>query len=155
LYLLQFNSSAISEGLKQHLEETHMLNGIIPASWSGPLHAALRIMTGLLLLQHGLTKFVHWPATEYFPADQALPPLMMVAGALELVGGTLIILGLFTRVTAFVLAGFAAAAYFMAHMPNSFFPIQNGGEFAIMLCFVFLYFAAAGAGPYSVDESRT
>jgi putative oxidoreductase len=131
-----------------------MLNRIIPSTWSGPLHAALRIMTGLLLLQHGLTKFVHWPATEYFTPDKALSPLMMLAGALELVGGILIILGLFTRVTAFVLAGFAAAAYFMAHMPNSFFPIQNGGEFAIMLCFVFLYLAAAGAGPYSADANR-
>jgi putative oxidoreductase len=131
-----------------------MLNGIIPASWSGPLHAALRIMTGLLLLEHGLTKFIHWPATDYFPADQALPPLMMVAGALELVGAILIILGLFTRVAAFVLAGEMAAAYFMAHTPISFFPIQNGGEAAIMFCFVFLYFAAAGAGPYSMDTSR-
>jgi putative oxidoreductase len=131
-----------------------MLNGVIPASWSAPLHAALRVMTGLLLLQHGFTKFFHWPATDYFPADQALPPLMIVAGNLELVGGILIILGLFTRITAFILAGFMAAAYFMAHMPSSFFPIQNGGEAAILFCFVFLYFAAAGAGPYSVDDSR-
>jgi putative oxidoreductase len=132
-----------------------MLNGIIPASWSGPLHAALRIMTGLLLLEHGLTKFIHWPATDYFPADQALPPLMMAAGALELVGAILIILGLFTRAAAFVLAGEMAVAYFMAHTPISFFPIQNGGEAAIMFCFVFLYLAAAGAGPYSVDANRS
>jgi putative oxidoreductase len=132
-----------------------MLNGIIPASWTGPLHAALRIMTGLLLLEHGLTKFIHWPATDYFPADQALPPLMMAAGALELVGAILIILGLFTRAAAFVLAGEMAVAYFMAHTPISFFPIQNGGEAAIMFCFVFLYLAAAGAGPYSVDANRS
>ncbi len=131
-----------------------MLNGIIPASWSGPLHAALRIMTGLLLLEHALTKFIHWPATEYFPADQALPPLMMVAGGLEFVGAILIILGLFTRVAAFVLAGEMAVAYFIAHSPISFFPIQNGGEAAIMFCFVLLYLAAAGAGPYSADANR-
>ena len=132
-----------------------MLNGVIPASQSGNLHAALRIMTGLLVLAHGMTKLLHWPATDYFPAGQPLPTLMVVAGILELVGGILIIVGAFTRLTAFVLAGMMAVAYFMAHMPNSFFPIQNGGELAIMFCFVFLYLSAAGAGPYSVDASRT
>jgi putative oxidoreductase len=131
-----------------------MLNGIIPASQSGNLHAALRIMTGLLLTAHGMTKLLHWPATDYFPADQALPPLMLVAGILELVGGILIVLGAFTRLTAFVLAGMMAVAYFMAHMPSGFFPIQNGGELAIMFCFVFLYLAASGAGPLSVDATR-
>lgn len=73
---------------------------------------------------------------------------------LELVGGILIILGLFTRVTAFVLAGEMAVAYFMAHMPSSVYPLINGGEAAIMFCFSFLYLAAAGAGPYSLDASR-
>jgi DoxX len=72
-----------------------MLKGIIPASQSGNLHAALRIMTGLLFLAHGSTKLLHWPATDYFPAGQALPPLMLIAGILELVGGILIVLGLF------------------------------------------------------------
>jgi putative oxidoreductase len=131
-----------------------MLNGVIPASQSGNLHAALRIITGLLFLSHGMTKLLHWPATDYFPADQALPPLMLVAGVLELVGGILIVLGAFTRLTAFILAGMMAVAYFMAHMPNSFFPIQNGGDAAVLFCFVFLYFAAAGAGPFSIDASR-
>jgi putative oxidoreductase len=134
--------------------EINMLNGVIPASWQPQLHAALRIITGLLFLEHGLTKLIHWPATDYFPAGQPLPPLMMVAGVLELVGGILIALGLFTRLTAFILAGMMAVAYFMAHMPNSFFPIQNGGDAAILFCFVFLLLAAAGAGPYSVDASR-
>ncbi len=131
-----------------------MLTGIIPTSWSGPLHAALRIMTGLLFLQHGLTKIVHWPATEYFPADQPLPTLMLIAGILEIVGGVLITVGLFTRITAFVLAGMMAVAYFMGHMPSSVFPVQNGGDAAILYCFIFLYLASVGAGPYSVDESR-
>ena len=135
-------------------KEKLMLNGIIPASWSGPLHAALRIVTGLLFLEHGTTKFLHFPATEYFPAGQPLPALMMVAGGLEIVGGSLIILGLFTRITAFVLAGQMAVAYFLAHIPMSFFPVQNQGEAAIMFCFVFLYLAAAGAGPWSMDASR-
>ena len=132
-----------------------MLTGIIPASWSGPLHAALRIMTGLLFFEHGLTKIVHWPATEYFPAGQPLPALMLAAGLLEIIGGVLITVGLFTRITAFILAGQMAAAYFMAHMPSSVFPVQNGGDAAVLFCFIFLYFAAAGAGPYSVDDSRT
>jgi putative oxidoreductase len=131
-----------------------VLNGIIPASQSGNLRAALRIMTGLLFLSHGLTKLIHWPATDYFPAGQPLPALMLVAGILEVVGGVLFTLGLFTRLTAFILAGMMAVAYFMAHMPSSFFPIQNGGEAAVLYCFIFLYFAATGAGPFSVDASR-
>ena len=131
-----------------------MFNGVIPSSQSGNLCAALRVMTGLLFLEHGLTKLAHFPATEYFPAGQPLPTLMLIAGILELVGGVLFTIGLFTRLTAFILAGMMAVAYFMAHMPNSFFPIQNGGEAAILFCFIFLYFAATGAGPYSIDENR-
>ena len=101
---------------------------IIPTSWQGPLHAALRVMTGLLFLEHGMTKLLHWPATDYFPVGQPLPPLMLVGGVLELIGGVLIITGLFTRITAFVLAGMMAVAYFMMHLPGSFFPVQNGGD---------------------------
>lgn len=131
-----------------------MLNGVIPSSQSGNLRAALRVMTGLLFLEHGLTKLAHFPATEYFPAGQPLPTLMLIAGILELVGGVLFTIGAFTRVTAFVLAGMMAAAYFMAHMPSSFFPVQNGGDAAVLFCFIFLYFAATGAGPISVDAGR-
>jgi putative oxidoreductase len=127
-----------------------MLNGIIPASWSGPLLSALRIMTGLLLLQHGLSKFFSWPQ----PGPEQLGGLMIVAAILESVGAVMIILGLFTRVTAFVLAGFTAVAYFMAHAPQGFYPILNQGELAILYCFVFLFLAAQGGGPYSVDASR-
>ena len=124
------------------------------AEWTPRLLSILRIVTALLFLQHGMTKFFHFPATDYFPAGQPLPPLMMVAGGLELIGGILIILGFFTRFTAFVLAGEMAIAYFLAHIGSSFFPILNGGEAAIMFCFTFLYLAAAGAGPYSLDASR-
>jgi putative oxidoreductase len=127
---------------------------IIPISWQTPLHAALRIMTGLLFMEHGLTKLLHWPATAPFPADQPLPSLMLAAGILELVGGALIAVGFFTRITAFILAGMMAVAYFMAHFPSSFFPVQNGGDAAVLFTFVFLFLAAAGAGPYSVDASR-
>jgi putative oxidoreductase len=131
-----------------------MLTGIIPASWTGSLHAALRVVTGLLFLQHGTSKFFKFPLTEYFKDGVELFSLMGLAGTLEIAGGILIILGLFTRVTAFVLSGFMAAAYFIAHAPQSFFPLQNFGEAAIFFCFIFLYFAAAGAGPFSLDESR-
>jgi putative oxidoreductase len=128
-----------------------MLNGIFPASWSGSLLSALRIMTGLLVLQHGLSKFFGWPAAA---PGESLGALMIIAAILETIGALLIIAGIFTRVTAFVLAGFMAAAYFMAHAPQGFFPIQNQGELAIMYCFVFLFLAAAGGGTYSVDASR-
>lgn len=130
-----------------------MLNGIIPASWSGHLHAALRIMTGLLFLEHGTSKYFNFPA-QHFPDGVAVFSLMGLAGALEILGGLLIILGLFTRMTAFVLSGFMAVAYFMAHAPNSFFPLLNNGDAAILYCFIFLYFSAAGAGPWSLDENR-
>ena len=131
-----------------------MLYGIIPASWSGPLHAALRIMTGLLLLEHGTSKYFNFPPTEYFANGVEIFSLMGLAGALEIIGGILIVLGLFTRLTAFVLAGELAAAYFMAHATQSFFPLLNQGESAILFCFIFLYFSAAGAGPYSLDANR-
>jgi putative oxidoreductase len=80
--------------------------------------------------------------------------LLGLAGVLELVGGVLIILGLFTRITAFILSGEMAVAYFMFHAPGSFYPVINEGEAAIMYCFVFLYLACAGAGPWSVDAAR-
>ncbi len=131
-----------------------MNTGIIPSTWSGYIVSALRVVTGLLFLAHGTTKFFTWPATDFFPAPVPVLSMMGVAGVLEIAGGLLIVLGLFTRITAFVLAGMMAAAYFMAHAPASFFPIQNGGELAIMFCFVFLYFAAAGAGPVSIDAKR-
>ena len=131
-----------------------MSNGIIPASCSGPLHAVLRIVTGLLLLEHGTSKYFNFPATEYFANGVEVFSLMGLAGALETIGGLLIILGLFTRITAFVLAGFLAAAYFMGHAPQSFFPLINGGDAAILFCFIFLYFSAAGAGPWSLDANR-
>ena len=131
-----------------------MLNGIIPASWSGPLHAVLRIMTGLLLLEHGTSKYFNFPPTEYFADGVEVFSLMGLAGALETIGGLLIIFGLFTRLTAFVLAGFLAAAYFMGHAPQNFFPLINGGDAAILFCFIFLYFSAAGSGPWSLDSIR-
>lgn len=131
-----------------------MNTGIIPSSWSGYIVSALRVITGLLFLAHGTAKLVQWPLVDMFKDGVPLGSLFGIGGVLEIVGGLLIVLGLFTRITAFVLAGMMAVAYFMFHAPASFFPIQNGGELAIMFCFVFLYFAAAGAGPLSLDAKR-
>ncbi|MBC7987746.1 MAG: DoxX family protein [Sphingomonadaceae bacterium] len=123
---------------------------IIPASWSGPLLSVLRIVAGLLLLAHGVHKFFNFPAPFPFP----LNGMMYAAGVIELVGGALLMLGLATRLSAFVCSGFAAAAYWIGHAPQSPFPVANGGDAAILFCFVFLYIAAAGPGPWSVDAMR-
>jgi putative oxidoreductase len=121
----------------------------IPASWSSALLSVLRIVTGLGFLQHGTSKFFDIP-----PFPMPLNPLLTAAGVLELVGGALIILGLFTRPVAFVLAGQMAVAYFLFHAPQGFIPAANGGEGAMLYCFIFLYLAAAGGGVWSVDAQR-
>jgi len=115
----------------------------------------LRIVIGLLLFEHGTQKFFHFPPPDHpMGGPDGLPPLMMVAGGLESVGGLLLVLGLFTRFAAFILAGEMAVAYFMVHAPGSLYPIKNHGELAVALCFVFLYMAFAGAGRWSVDAMR-
>jgi putative oxidoreductase len=134
--------------------EVQMLNGVTPASFSGPLLSILRIMTGLLFFAHGSAKLLKFPATQHFAGGVPLFSLTGFTGVLELVGGTLIIIGLFTRLTAFILSGMMAVAYFMAHAPQGIYPINNGGELAILYCFIFLYIAAAGPGPWSVDAKR-
>lgn len=122
----------------------------IPAEWSPRLLSVLRIMAGLLFLEHATAKFFAFPHVPMFD-DLQLLSLMGIAGVLELVGGTLLVLGLFTRLTAFILSGEMAFAYVIAHAPRGFFPILNGGEPAVLYCFIFLFLAAAGAGPWSVD----
>jgi putative oxidoreductase len=125
----------------------------LASAWAPRLLSILRIMTGLLFLQHGTAKLLKIPAVPMF-ANLSLTSPPGIAGILELVGGVLIILGLFTRSVSFVLSGLMAAAYFMAHAPRGFYPILNAGELAILFCFVFLYFAAAGPGPWSIDAAR-
>ena len=131
-----------------------MNSGIIPASWSGPLLSILRIVTGLLFIAHGTAKYFGFPHVAMFDGLQIFS-LLGLAGALELVGGILIIIGLFTRYAAFILSGFMAAAYFITHAPQGFHPQLNGGELAILYCFVFLYLAAAGPGPWSLDARKS
>jgi putative oxidoreductase len=112
----------------------------------------LRIFTGLALLQHGTGKILGFPAVPSL-ANVQIGSLAGAAGLIELIGGILFTIGLFTRPVAFLLSGFTAAAYFMAHAAKGFYPILNGGELAALYCFVFLYFAFAGAGPWSVDAA--
>ena len=127
----------------------------VPARWTPRAQALLRIVAGYLFLLHGSSKLLHVPHISYFDNLQ-LFSLIGLAGALELVGGVLLIIGLFTRPVAFVLSGEMAVAYFMAHAKadNFLLPLLNEGEAAVLFCFVFLFFAAAGAGAWSVDAWR-
>lgn len=120
------------------------------ARYSPALLSLLRLVAGLLFFEHGLSKIFGFPPD---PAH-AVANFYSLAGAaaiLEFAGGFLLAIGLFTRATAFILSGFMAVAYFMVHSPQGFFPLINGGELAVLYCFLFLYFAAAGGGPYSLD----
>jgi putative oxidoreductase len=127
-----------------------MMNLLKP--YTAQLLSILRIMSGLLLLQHGTTKYLNFPVS---PMNNASPATMGgAAGLIELVGGILLVFGLFTRPVAFILSGTMAVAYFYAHFPKGFFPLLNGGELAALYCFVFLFVAAAGGGAWSVDELR-
>lgn len=119
--------------------------------FSGPLFSILRIVVGLLFLEHGSAKLLHFPAIEMFAQSPPAFSLLWFSGVLELVGGALIALGLFTAPVAFLLSGEMAVAYWMVHAPQSPFPLVSQGEGAVLYCFVFLYFAAAGGGPWSLD----
>ncbi|MGR9477359.1 DoxX family protein [Rhizobium leguminosarum] len=114
--------------------------------------AALRIITALLFIEHGTMKLFAFPAAQM---AGPLPPLILFAALLELIGGILILVGLLTRPVAFLLAGEMAVAYFMAHAPNSFFPAVNQGDAAILFCFVFLYLFFSGPGAFAVDNRKT
>ncbi len=115
--------------------------------------AVLRIVTSLLFIAHGTQKLFGFPASGA-DGGGGLPTLMLIAGILEAFGGLLILIGLLTRPVAFILSGLMAAAYFMAHAPQNFYPVNNGGDAAILFCFVFLYLFFAGPGAWSVDASR-
>ena len=116
------------------------------------LLSLLRIVAGLLFIEHATQKFLAFPIP--FPI-QPLPPMLVAAGVIELVAGTLITLGLSTRLAAFVASGEMAIGYFMMHFPQGFWPVANKGEAAILFCFIFLYLAAAGAGAWSIDGARS
>jgi putative oxidoreductase len=120
--------------------------------YASQLLSVLRVVSGLMLFEHGTAKYLNFPVG---PMNNASPVTMGgAAGIFELVGGALLVIGLFTRPVAFILSGLAAVAYFYAHAPRGFYPILNGGELAALYCFVFLYLAAAGGGAWSVDRLR-
>jgi putative oxidoreductase len=114
----------------------------------------LRIVVGLLYVEHGLNKLLDFPPTATHMPYRLFSLVPGLAGLLELFGGALIAAGFYTRLVAFILSGEMAFAYFIAHAPRSFFPLLNNGDAAILYCFVFLYFAIAGGGPWSVDRLR-
>lgn len=118
--------------------------------WSPRVLSVLRIVTGLLFMQYGSAKLFHIPHVAMFD-NLHLMSLLGIQGVLELGGGLLLLVGLFSRPVAFVLSGDMAVAYFMAHWPRSWLPILNGGDLAVLFCFVFLHLWAAGPGPWSID----
>ncbi len=118
--------------------------------WTPRILSVLRIVAAFLFMQHGTQKWLAFPVARATPTE--LWTLSGAAGVLELCGGFLLLLGLFTRPVAFVLSGLMAFAYFIAHAPANFWPIVNRGELAALYCFVFLYIAAAGGGPWSADR---
>ena len=120
-------------------------------AWAPVFLSILRIVAALIFMAHGTAKLLGFPASEMSPAAFSLPWL---AGAIELVGGALLAIGLYSRAAAFVMSGTMAAAYFLAHAPQSFYPVLNGGDAAILYCFVFLYIVFAGPGPWSLDAAR-
>ena len=119
--------------------------------WQPQLLALLRIVAGLLFLEHATVKFFAFPVPFQVPGP--LPTILVAAGVVELVCGLLITFGLLTRLAAFIASGEMAVAYFMMHFPKSPWPVANMGEGAILYCFIFLLIAAAGAGPWSIDAS--
>jgi putative oxidoreductase len=120
------------------------------AVWAPRVLSILRIVSGLTFMEHGTQKWLNFP-----PLGKAAPQFLSMSGfggMLELVGGCLLVLGLFTRPVAFLLSGEMAIAYWMSHAPRAFFPVLNGGDAAILYCFIFLYLAVAGGGAWSLDR---
>ena len=115
--------------------------------------ALLRIVTALLFIEHGTQKFFDFPASNHPGGSGGMPPLIIAAGCIEIAGGVLVLLGLFARYAAFLMSGEMAIAFWTGHVPHagSIFPIQNGGEAAVLFCFIFLYIVFAGAGAWSID----
>jgi putative oxidoreductase len=121
-------------------------------AWAPHLRSILRIMAALLFMEHGLMKLFHFPGPQPGVPDP-LPTILVAAAWIEVVGGALLAVGLFTRIVAFLCSGEMAIGYFMAHASQGFWPGLNQGDAAILFCFVFLYMALAGPGPWSLDAA--
>lgn len=125
----------------------------IQATWAPRVLSLLRIISALLFIEHGTMKLFSFPAA--MPGmENGLPPLLLAAAILEVFGGLILAIGLFTRPVAFILSGQMAVAYFLFHAPQGFFPVLNMGEGAILYCFIFFYLAFAGGGCWSIDAAR-
>lgn len=135
------------------METTLASNVSTTGAWTPRILSLLRIVTGFMYMLHGTAKILHVPHQAQYDNLQLLS-LIGIAGILEMIGGFLVTIGLFTRQTAFILSGEMAVAYFMAHAPKGALPVLNQGDAAVLYCFVFLYFVVAGAGPWSVDARR-
>lgn len=135
------------------MTNTTTVSVLTSPAWEGRTRSLFRIILALLFIGHGLVKLFGFPEGVQ-PGQVPLATIYGVAALLETIGGTAILLGLFTRPVAFILSGQMAVAYFMAHAPQGFLPIANGGELAVLYCFAFLYFAVAGAGTWSLDALR-
>ena len=123
----------------------------LPSDWAPRLLSLLRIVTALIFMEHGTQKLLGFPPMAEGMSQPPPLSLLWIGGLLEMVGGALLLIGLFSRPVAFILAGEMAVAYWMFHAPGGPFPALNGGDAAILYCFVFLYIAAAGPGPWSLD----
>jgi putative oxidoreductase len=141
----RYQSTALTQTGETNMNETL-------EAWTPRALSLLRIIAGLMILQHGMAKLIGFPAVPAFANLQPLS-LLGVAGIIELIGGVLLVVGLFTRPAAFILSGEMAVAYFMSHASKGFYPLLNGGTLAIMYCFAFLYLSTAGAGPWSLDAA--
>ncbi len=128
-----------------------MVSESFRATWSPRLLSVVRIMVGLLFLEHGLSKYIGFPAPS--PSTFQVFGMLGLAGAIEVICGGLVAIGLFTRVAAFIASGEMAFAFFITHFPKSFFPIINGGDAAVLYCFIFLFLAIEGGGCWSVDAA--
>lgn len=130
------------------------MNDSLATVWAPRMLSVLRIMAALLFMEHGLGKLFGFPGWPTPNGGPALFTLIWFAGAIEAVGGLLLALGLFTRPVAFILSGEMAIGYFTAHFPRSFFPVLNGGDAAVLYCFLFFYIFVAGGGAWSLDRMR-
>jgi putative oxidoreductase len=126
---------------------------LIHQAWQPRALSLLRFVAGLLFFEHGLSKLMGFPPAPQFAHLQPLS-LLGAAGLIELVGGALVCVGLFTRVSAFIMSGEMAVGYFLAHAPHSPFPVLNGGDAAVLYCFIFFYLFVAGGGSWSLDRLR-
>jgi putative oxidoreductase len=130
-----------------------MVSETFRATWSPRLLSIVRIIAGLMFMEHGLAKYFGFPSAS--PPNFDPMSMAGAAGVIEIVAGALVAVGLFARVAAFLASGEMAIGYFMVHAPKSFFPLANGGQLAIFFCFFFLYIALEGPGPWSIDGARS